>query len=119
MTDFTELERLLAAATKGPWEVSHAGEGSRSGGFRITEYYVRLPGADFALAADVVGADMKPSEANAALIVAAVNALPRLLEIARAAKYVAYSNGFDAALPDKIAALRSALSPLEQKEKTK
>lgn len=33
----------------------------------------------------------------------------RLVAIARAAKHVAFSNGFDAALPDKIAALRAAL----------
>src|SRR6478735_11374937 len=93
MTDLDTLERLAREATPGPWELSHAGEGGR-GGFRITEFYVRLPGADFALAADVLDAAMNPSEANAAFIAAANPAqILRLVAIARAAKYVAFSNG--------------------------
>jgi hypothetical protein len=84
--NLAEIERLAREATPGPWELSHAGEGGR-GGFRITEYYVRLPGADFALAADIVGPDMKPSEANAAYIAAcSPSVILRLVEIAKAAQ---------------------------------
>jgi hypothetical protein len=38
----------------------------------------------------------------------------RLIAVAEAAKYVAYSNGFDAAYQDKLEALRSALQELEK-----
>jgi hypothetical protein len=42
-------------------------------------------------------------------IVVTVEQLSRLCAIARAARPVAFSNGFDAALPDKLAALRAAM----------
>jgi hypothetical protein len=39
-----------------------------------------------------------------------------MLEIVRAAKHVAYSNGFDAALPDKQERLRTALAAFDELE---
>lgn len=39
-----------------------------------------------------------------------------LIEVCRAAKAVGYSNGFDAAYPDKLAALRESLAALEAME---
>lgn len=37
----------------------------------------------------------------------------RMLEVVKAARAVAYSNGFDAALPEKKDALRAALEAME------
>lgn len=59
--------------TKGPIELSSAGHGSK-GGIVLDEYFVRVPGDDVALAADIVDpATGKPSEANARRLVACWN----------------------------------------------
>lgn len=61
--------------TQGPIELSSAGHGSKDG-IVLDEYFVRVPGDDVALAADIVDpATGKPSEANARRIVAMWNAL--------------------------------------------
>jgi hypothetical protein len=67
--------------TPGPWEAAHAGQGSFGGKFLITEHFVRRPGDDVAIAADVIDPESgAPSEANARLIAAA----PALLEALQA-----------------------------------
>jgi hypothetical protein len=73
MTTLEELERLLAGATKGPWVV-----------LPTSPNFVTSPGhRDLArcyYASDIHGTS---ASANAALIVAAINALPGLIESAR------------------------------------
>ena len=69
MTDLQELKRLALAATPGPWQSAYAGCGTKAG-FKVTEYFVRRPGDDFAIAADIVDPDMEPSSANADYIAA-------------------------------------------------
>jgi hypothetical protein len=71
-----------AKHTPGPWEVDHAGYGSRAG-FVVDEYFVRHRDVadNVAIASDIVDpATQKPSEANARLIAAA----PELLQALQA-----------------------------------
>lgn len=68
--------------TPGPWEVAEAG--SWKGGKRTsTEYFVRRPGDDVAIASDIIDPanDDAPSEANARLIAAAPDLLEALIEL--------------------------------------
>jgi hypothetical protein len=86
-TTTNELRRLLSEATPGPWQAEFASL-HVGGRLEITEWFVRLDGDDVAIAADIVDPrnDDKPSKANAALIAAAVNALPALLAVVEAAE---------------------------------
>lgn len=77
----------MSAHTPGPWHVDVHTNIMAAGGL------VAFPGI-------AAGFDQK---ANARLIAAA----PELLSTGRA---VAFSNGFDAALPDKLEALRAAIA---------
>lgn len=72
MIDVGELRRLIEAATPGPWALDSD-----------EEYDIMIDGDDpFACVLEgfLVGAHRPTREANAALIVAAVNALPSLLD---------------------------------------
>ena len=82
MTTTDRLRALLAEATPGPWQATEK-RGKRDG-------YVR--------SGDRTLADMRlrNGEADAALIVAAVNALPALLDVADAARrFVAMQDADD------------------------
>ena len=81
-----DLNALLDAATPGPWNVQNttACYDVIQGGDRTTDSrYIAMMGVDY----DPNDGESFPPhhDADAALIVAAVNALPRLLEIERAA----------------------------------
>jgi len=77
--ELTELARLAAAATPGPWEVADGGT-FNMGRYVLDEYFVRLPNGDISIAADILEPDAgKPSKENAAFIAAARTAVPRLL----------------------------------------
>lgn len=72
-----------AKHTPGPWEMGEAG--SWEDGLRTaTEYFVRRPGDDVAIASDIIDPanDDTPSEANARLIAAAPELLAALKELA-------------------------------------
>jgi hypothetical protein len=111
VADPSELKKLAEAAQSGPWEVLD--------GRRVS---VTLPslteGCGYDSHAVAITHDSfrrLNAEANASYIAAASpEVLLRLIAVAEAAKYVAYSNGFDAAYPDKLEALRSALQELEK-----
>jgi hypothetical protein len=97
MIDLAELERLAREADDKSRQLSVA---RRNAPWWDAETLVRL---------------LDCYEADAQYIAACPpDLMLRLLAIARTAAPVAFSNWFDAALPDKIAALRSALHP-EQK----
>jgi hypothetical protein len=99
MTDLDHLESLAMGATPGPW--------------------IQLDGMPYLHATS--DPNVKPwqapcigrfdySEQDMRYIAAcSPEVILRLCAIARAARPVAFSNGFDAALPDKLAALRAAL----------
>lgn len=69
---------LAHAATKGPWEVAH-GSVWEDGARKVTEEFVRIPGDDVALAADIIDPETSlPSLANAKFIAHAREAMPAL-----------------------------------------
>lgn len=71
--------------TPGPWEVAEAG-GYESGHFHLDEYFVRRPGDDVAIAADIIDPDIgEPSKTNAELIAAAPDLLAALRPFAQLA----------------------------------
>ena len=77
--------------TPGPWERVHAGQGSFGGKFLITEWFVRRPGDDVAIAADVIDPETgTPSEANARLIAAAPDLLVALQAVVSVADRKTY-----------------------------
>jgi hypothetical protein len=78
--EMAELERLLEGAAKGPWTVNY-----RFGQKTTINARQRFIVADTATAPHGE-ANTRREEANAALIVAAVNALPALLFLARRAE---------------------------------
>lgn len=84
-----------AKHTPGPWEVATAGSGTRLGGFILNEYFVRRPGDDVAIAADIVDPETStPCADNARLIGAAPDLLEALQEaVALADKNVAMFSG--------------------------
>ena len=88
MTTLDELERLLKAGTPGPWKIER--------GKRCIQGPDTFEGEPLVLASMMGGRQwsaspysqycvpgMKDGDANAALIVAAINALPGLIEMAR------------------------------------
>jgi hypothetical protein len=85
-SDTTHLREKLAAATKGPWSI---GESS----FFNSPDWAPINGEGWtSLAEVVVGMEGEPHEeglANAALIVAAVNALPGLLDEVEGLRWMA------------------------------
>jgi len=75
MTDTPEFARIRSALeagpTPGPWEDASAGSGKRGEPFKINEYFVRRPGDDIAIAADIINPESAaPSEENAVYIAA-------------------------------------------------
>lgn len=108
MTDHNELRALALAATPGPWEYSTAGLGATDGSFILTEHFVRRPGDDVAIAAEIINPDdCKTSEDNAAYIAAAnpatVLALLDEVEAAHASRREAQARV--AELTEKVQAL--------------
>lgn len=66
---------IIDQHTKEPWEYTHASHGDARGHVVVTEYFVRVPGDNVAIASMVVDpVTGQPSEANARRIVACVNA---------------------------------------------
>jgi hypothetical protein len=112
MPDLTELQRLAEGATPG-WvlELPPAGEWSSRTAYVRAERWGVI--AHINLDPSLPHWD-GPQRANAAYI-AAMNpdTAKKLIAVALAAKYVAYSNGFDAALPEKKEALLAALEELK------
>ena len=69
--DTSKLRELALAATPGPWEAADAGSYD-NGKTVIDEHFVRRPGDDVAIAADILDPETcDPSKANAAYIAAA------------------------------------------------
>jgi hypothetical protein len=102
-----ELEKLAREATPGPWAVDPTDE----------HHVIDVPEDEGSIVTTDEGRVgyclMNPG--NAAYIAAAnPAAVLKLIAAVRAAKYVAFSNGFDAAYPDKLAALRQALAEVQQ-----
>lgn len=128
--DLTSLKRLAEAATPGPWEAAHAGQGSFGGKFVITEHFVRRPGDDIAIVADVIEPGSgAPSAENASYIAAlSPDKLLKLIAVVEAARastdvfeeatgYVgcsAFSPSMESECKTALAALRSALKELDK-----
>lgn len=135
--DLATLERLLAAGTARPWRVEYDDRWSRPGGERrVTGVYAPDTTEDFGAGPENVqnriietdGGHYEPRQPDADLIVAAVNALPALLRIARAAE--AFIEATDSTLDehngsayqrrenigDAERELRAALSSLDNPE---
>lgn len=91
-----ELDRLLAAATPDKWTVSKEAPG-------IT---IRADGGGLPVAEMWIGGTLRPRH-NAALIVAAINALPKLIACVRAAD--AYVDSPNAATQEAYADARAAV----------
>jgi hypothetical protein len=89
--ELVELEALLAKTTPGPWEVRRAVQPDNTGGYDVA---VIAPGKAIiaecfehvgyeAGGSEIGGYDARPAHANASLIVAQREALPRLLTTIR------------------------------------
>jgi hypothetical protein len=104
--DLDRLEAIAKAASPGLWEHDSACESVYAAtGYRIADIPVAAPFNAMQQASNALHiATFSPERVLA------------LLAVAREAKYVAYSNGFDAALPDKKESLRAALEQLEGKQ---
>ena len=72
----------------GPWEFDEAGSW-KDGKRTSTEYFVRRPGDDVAIASDIIDPanDDQPSKANAHLITAAPDLLEALESIVKCLEY--------------------------------
>jgi hypothetical protein len=70
---------MSAQHTPGPWEIAEAGSW-KDGKRTSTEYFVRRPGDDVAIASEIIDPanNDEPSEANARLIAAAPDLLAEL-----------------------------------------
>lgn len=106
--------------TPGPWSVANGTDifgplgGESASGVRAEEKDAWQV-ADCNMGATFVAGELRElsyaeRKANAARIVQCVNSHD---ELVRAAKAVAFSNGFDAALPEKMEALRVAIAQSE------
>lgn len=121
-----ELRRLLSAATPGPWRHSPGSFPSDDGGFTSDdESYTATVLADDDSAPDAetvlvaacwVGDEGRESDADAALIVALVNAAPALLDVVEAARLLMsmHSQMGPAFEPHDEIELRAALARLEE-----
>jgi cell division protein ZapA (FtsZ GTPase activity inhibitor) len=117
-----EIERLRAAATPGPWETTAWG-GTDHDGEGWAEYGVRLDDRGPV----ILGYD-EQAQADAALIVAAVNAVPELVAAVRAVLAladrwdqvaIAADNGWQRTVNRSHAdRLRTALAPQPRPEET-
>jgi hypothetical protein len=114
-----ELEAIAQAATPGPWHWNFDAKGypGRVGKTVPCEPVEHCGYDSHCIALTYDGNERFDSRANAEHIAAfsPARVLP-MLEIVRAAKHVAYSNGFDAALPDKQERLRTALAAFDELE---
>jgi hypothetical protein len=82
--ELAEIEALAKGVTPGPWEPA-SGATYEDGKPVITEWFVRRPDDDVAIAADILDPEtIKPSEANAKFIARARTAVPGLLAHIRA-----------------------------------
>ncbi len=94
MLDLNAIKARCEAATPPPWEVAEAG-GYESGRFHLDEYFVRRPGDDVAIAADIIDPDTcEPSKDLATFIAHARTDIPAL---------IAWIEGLEAAMPAVIA----------------
>ena len=82
------LRALLDKATPGPWRIYTDPKGRTFGTLYVLDPMVK-PGDGCAIASDICDSDGRSSRENAALIVAAVNALPALLALAEAVRELA------------------------------
>lgn len=101
LTTVAELRRLLAEGTPGPWQVSTPE--TKAWGAEIatveTDILVTRPDDDSLI-------EPGDSETDAALIVAAVNALPALLDVVEAAQ-ITHDAFFSHAVSDRVAQQRA------------
>jgi len=82
--ELAEIEALAKGVTPGPWEPA-SGATYEDGKPVITDWFVRRPDDDVAIAADILDPEtIKPSEANAKFIARARTAVPGLLAHIRA-----------------------------------
>jgi hypothetical protein len=98
-----ELEAIARAATPDRWGVFHMSVGA------YVRAYPDTGGSTWI-------AECRTKEDAAHIAAFSPARVLAMLEIVRAAKYVAYSNGFDAALPDKQERLRTALAAFDELE---
>ena len=108
--DLDELERVARAATPGPW---HVDEDDRPR-MEWNRHIMSSPLEAVCFMAHSGETDPARDEATAKHI-AAFNptTVLKLLAVVKASGYVAFSNGFDAGLPDKMEALRAAWKELK------
>ena len=84
LKELERLEKLERAATAAPWEMARASSFSE-GKVNCVECFVRRPGDDVSICADVIDPNSdKPSGETAAFIAETRNALPGLLKSLRA-----------------------------------
>lgn len=110
--NLTELQRLAEAATPGPWYVDQ----DARPGMEWNRAIATDPDGNRWICAMMHSDGKHPArdEATASYISSlSPDVVLWLIAIARAAAYVAKSNGFDAAYPDKMDALRQSLEGVE------
>lgn len=81
-----ELKQALEAATPGPWKDENVVVHPDMGGKHHTAHHIHLPEQRYAIRLGDDKGGERNCEANARLIVAAVNNLPALLKVAEAAQ---------------------------------
>lgn len=81
-----ELKQALEAATPGPWRDEAKIAQLDMGGRHLTTHHVHLPGWRYAIRLGEDRGGEHNCEANARLIAAAVNNLPKLLKVAERAQ---------------------------------
>jgi hypothetical protein len=101
-----ELEKLIAEATPGPWEIKENIAGYHIDGIDRAVCYYEPDGSP--RAQSVI------SRNNAAFIAAARNYLPKLLAVARCADYFINIPDYAEGMLHKKVALRDALSALSE-----
>ena len=112
MTSLVSLRAALYKATPGPWETRFEAESDGSGVWGI-DGIVETGGYDGMFKGGI------DNDADAALIVAAVNALPALLDIAQAAQAFLEVNsviGGGRQVEPAYQALREALAALDKEQ---
>ena len=111
MTSLVSLRAALNKATPGPWETRFEAESDGSGVWGI-DGIVETGGYDGMFKGGI------DNDADAALIVAAVNALPALLDIAQAAQTFlnASYSAQNAPFVERRLTLREALAALDKEQ---
>ncbi len=110
--NLTAIKAAALTATAGPWVVDNDDRPGMSWNRNI----VRADDPNIAICFMTHSNGKSPSrdKATADLIAAcSPGVVLALIAAVEAAKAVAYSNGFDAAYPDKLSALRAALEPFK------